>query len=156
MAKTKKQQSEPTTETQETNFDSPEIVNEKVAPETSSASTAEETTTDAPVETINSIPVEEPVVATVVENNVTVTEVLPPVAETKTVEVETVIVPVVEEKTVVVDKEFLYRMLVGLSRGHTNYYTYSQVTGMIGKLFYVDGTEKQAKWDEIKEYIQKR
>lgn len=138
----KKKQSEPTTVAQETT----------VAPETMSASTAEETvdltnfTPDAPTG----------VTELVVEDSTTITEALPVVAETKTVEVETKLVPVVEEKTVAVDKEFLYRMLVGLSRGHTNYYTYAQVTGMIGKLFYVDGAEKQAKWDEIKEYIQKR
>lgn len=161
----KKKQSEPTTVAQETNVDLPEIVtkkhfaegemvaqifkDEKVAPETISASTAEQTTATA-----NST--DGTFTLTDDHSSSTITEVLPIAEETKTVEVETKLVPVVEEKTVVVDKEFLYRMLVGLSRGHVTYYTYAQVTGMVGKLFGVEGTDRQAKWDEIKEYIQKR
>lgn len=60
-----------------------------------------------------------------------------------------------DENHVVVNKEAIYRMLVGLARGHTQSYTYERAKSMVGKLFEIQGELFQAKWEEIKEFVEK-
>lgn len=116
---------------------------------------------DQPVEVI--VPALENTAAVgIASSEVSIAVIAPPVTQapetfTESPQTTTLAVePVIEFKpadTVVVNKEALYRMLVGLARGHTQSYTYERAKQMVGKLFGIEGEEFQKKWEEIKQFI---
>jgi hypothetical protein len=71
-----------------------------------------------------------------------------------TVEIPVVIEPKMRER-IEVDKEFLFRMLISLSRGMTSTFTGMSIPNrIIGGLFNIEDTgEKNRKYSEINQYV---
>lgn len=165
MARPKKQHEQTTAPTPE------EVSQNQVAPDVPSASTTEKVE-EAHEKLLSGLKPEEIVDNGKIETlgdiakSVTATEILLTTETTPTVKIEPVIEfrtqeepPKYEERftpdenKVLVNKEALYRMLVGLARGHTQSYTFERAKQMVGKLFGVGGEEFQNKWEEIKRFI---
>lgn len=136
-----------------------EVAQNQVAPDVPPVSTTEETTgvVSPPIE-IESPTVEQTVTTTNTAGGEFTT--ITPVVKTEDVTASTGASETkveyhvnLDTTNVVVNKDALYRMLVGLARGHTQSYTYERAKQMVGKLFGIEGAEFQAKWEEIKQFI---